>query len=54
MPVPTMELRFVERDGRMILQQKWFLDLYGGGRYEWKDIPVAKEKDGPFDLPKSA
>lgn len=34
---PTMELRFVKRDERRILQQKWEAV---SGREEWRDVPL--------------
>ena len=38
----TNSLRFVERDGKKILQQLW---VYRGAnaRSEWRDVPVEKE-----------
>lgn len=54
-----MELRFIERDGRKILQQEHFLPIYfdpkdpesSGLKYgdkwpkEWRDVPLVKEED---------
>ena len=44
----TNGLRFVERNGRMILQQQWLVqridtqrrDAY---RHEWRDVPIAQD-----------
>jgi hypothetical protein len=47
---PTMFLRFVMRDGKRILQQKWAsqtIDARGwvvGGTEAWRDIPLEEEK----------
>jgi hypothetical protein len=34
---PTMEIRFVERRNRRILQQKW---VALSGKEEWRDVPL--------------
>lgn len=46
----TLALRFVDRSGRMILQQRWRITegshgKFGGTnvRFEWRDVPVEKE-----------
>lgn len=58
----TSELRFVERDGKKILQQKWLLPLvfteqdlretavHNGKPWpsEWRDVPVEKEEKQDF------
>ena len=53
---PTMELRFVEREGRRILQQRFGTprvsraDQYGHVRHwldhpaEWRDVPLSEER----------
>lgn len=38
---PYLSLRFINRDGAMILQQAW-TDTQTGNR-EWHDIPVAEK-----------
>lgn len=50
MSEPTSYLRFVERDGRRILQQRWAVTSYLGtthspiGKHgEWRDVPVEDE-----------
>lgn len=45
-PILTGQLRFVRRDGQMILQQEW-VGRGGAGRYEWKDVPVAEVVQEP-------
>jgi hypothetical protein len=39
---PTVNLRFVMREGKRILQQQW-LWLWGG-ETEWRDVPLEEEK----------
>ena len=44
----TGHMRFVERNGRMMLQQEWLVRRFGehiGETYrnEWRDVPVAGE-----------
>ena len=45
---PTCELRFVERDGEQVLQQKWerFLSEWYENKPEikWRDVPVEVEQ----------
>ena len=46
--IPTAELRFVERDGKRILQQKWRAEaeeMHDGHKstfeaWRWKDVPL--------------
>ena len=60
---PTVELRFIERDGRKILQQRWGTprmsraNQYGHASHwlsepaEWRDVPLVTEPDaGPSPL----
>ena len=49
---PTSRLRFVERDSKRILQQRWavrtYLETTGAilGEYgEWRDVPLRPEDD---------
>lgn len=48
---PTSLLRFVERDGKRILQQRWAITSYTvndiplGQVGEWRDIPLRPEDD---------
>lgn len=48
---PTVLLRFVEREGRRILQQRWAITTYDGthrakGQHgEWRDVPLRPEND---------
>jgi hypothetical protein len=37
---PTVQLRFVKRDGIRILQQKWISAL---GEIVWSDVPLEEE-----------
>jgi hypothetical protein len=45
---PTKELRFIERDGSIVLQQKWSAsgekwdrgDKLVETRWRWKDVPL--------------
>lgn len=41
---PTMRLRFIERDGKRILQQQWQVPEYAW-MMEWRDVPLVKEND---------
>jgi hypothetical protein len=55
---PAIPLRFIERDGRRILQQAWVV-LHAGydsndslqwrptGKHEWRDVPMADECADP-------
>lgn len=49
---PTANLRFIERDGKRILQQRWALkhcDIQHrvtGLTGEWRDVPLETETDG--------
>lgn len=38
--IPTVHLRFVERDGKRILQQM----VWSGRGHKWRDVPTEKEK----------
>lgn len=44
---PTMALRFVQREGRFILQQCWIVTERADGRVhshsEWRDVPLEVE-----------
>lgn len=40
---PSAVLRFVERDGKRILQQKWFVSTLTSHESEWRDIPLESE-----------
>jgi hypothetical protein len=40
----TCRLRFIERDGRRILQQQWEWSQGGEGGNEWKDVPLVSEE----------
>lgn len=40
---PDMHLRFVERDGKRILQQNWVCSLGDELWMEWRDIPLVTE-----------
>ena len=40
---PTVSLRFVERDGRRILQQAWRVERSTGVCVQWRDIPLVAE-----------
>lgn len=49
---PTPNLRFVEREGKRILQQRWAITSYLqttsttlGQRGEWRDVPLRPEDD---------
>lgn len=48
---PTVHLRFVERDGKHILQQQWIITHYDvnhraiGQVGEWRDVPLEAETD---------
>lgn len=38
---PTSALRYARTpDGRMVLQQRWFVG--GGGAYEWRTVNIAE------------
>ena len=40
----TADLRFIERDGKKILQQGYCLrKLFDAVGYEWRDVPLVKE-----------
>jgi hypothetical protein len=39
--MPTASLRFVERDGKRILQQAW----QTGYEFEWRDVPLETEAE---------
>jgi hypothetical protein len=41
---PTMSLRFIERDGKRILQQQWRVPEYAWME-EWRDVPLVKENE---------
>jgi hypothetical protein len=53
--MPLMNLRFVERDGKRILQQAWAEHFYTPGdhshpgewrqseKHEWRDVPLESE-----------
>jgi hypothetical protein len=44
---PLIELRFVERDGKRILQQAWSEFNHKGmqtGNYKWYDVPLQDEE----------
>lgn len=57
MSCPSSELRFIERDGRKILQQKWYLPFYYDDTltekematfqipHEWKDVPLIQDEE---------
>lgn len=37
-------LRFVERDGRRMLQQAWLVTTDDGiNRFDWRDVPLVSE-----------
>jgi hypothetical protein len=48
---PTHWLRFVEREGKRILQQRWAVTTYDsdwvptGIHGEWRDVPLRTEND---------
>lgn len=48
---PTAFLRFIERDGKRILQQRWAITTYDndarptGQHGEWRDVPLRPEDD---------
>ena len=50
---PTARLRFVEREGKRILQQRWLTknydtkDLVMSAEEEWRDVPL--ESEAPDD-----
>jgi hypothetical protein len=55
---PTNQLQFVEKVShlrtRLILQQRWLIwDKGEKARYEWRDVPIAKEgiDAGPSEPP---
>ncbi len=37
---PTPDLKFVRKEGRLILQQRFEVVRDGQGRSEWRDVPV--------------
>lgn len=39
----TPSLRFIERDGRRILQQAWLWHSQLSHGYEWRDVPLVTE-----------
>lgn len=42
--VPTMHLRFVDKKGRYILQQKWLVPVGPErSREEWRDVELVKD-----------
>lgn len=48
---PTLLLRFIERDGQRILQQRWAVTTFDNdarmtGQYgEWRDVELRPEND---------
>ena len=48
---PTMELRFVQRENRLILQQKWVQHHIPAGEtqapHEWRDVPLVAVEEEP-------
>lgn len=40
----TNDLRFIERDGKRILQQKWASVYYPASNNEWRDVPMEKSE----------
>lgn len=41
---PTPYMRFVSREGRNILQQKWILRTWTEQKEDWRDIPMGVEE----------
>jgi hypothetical protein len=41
----TSDLRFVERDGNRILQQRYFWLTKNDSGNEWQDVPLVSEDD---------
>lgn len=52
---PGINIRFVERDGKRILQQVWVKGYWlsgvftSGSEYEWRDVPLVEE-NAPEDI----
>lgn len=40
--IPTVDLRFIHRDGYRILQQKWHKQF--SAEYEWRDVPLIEDE----------
>lgn len=40
---PTPDLRFVRRQGKLILEQRWIITTQGSQASEWKPVSVEDE-----------